>query len=116
MAEHFFRGNDDLTVDLPARDDRPGIQRWDTTNNGQTPLARQWNGDYSWIVSVVPTTNAARDGMAHGPEGFAYDVSVVVFYKRASRRLCLKRRNDSHGGRLAYERMVERHEHHLPQD
>ena len=51
-------------------------------NGSQTPLARKWTGDYSWIVTVVPTTNAARDGMARNPEGFAYDVSVVVFYKR----------------------------------
>ena len=60
------------------------MQNWDTANvsGTQTPLARQWTGDYSWIVTVVPTTNAARDGMARNPEGFAYDVSVVVFYKR----------------------------------
>jgi Tfp pilus assembly protein PilV len=85
MAESLFRGNDDLSVDFPARDDRPGIQTWDTNTSasGSTvPLARKWAGDYSWIVSVVPTTNAARDGMVRNPEGFAYDVSVVVFYKR----------------------------------
>ena len=84
-AEHYFRGNDDLTVDFPARDDRPGIQNWDTTTtqSGSTvPLARKWTGDYSWIVTVVPSSNAARNGMARDPEGFAYDVSVVVFYKR----------------------------------
>src|ERR1044072_5407141 len=45
-------------------------------------LARQLTGDYSWIVTVAPSTNAARDGMASNPEGYAYDVSVVVFYKR----------------------------------
>jgi hypothetical protein len=85
MAESLFRGNDDLSVEFPTRDDRPGIQTWDTNTSatGSTvPLARKWAGDYSWIVSVVPTTNAARDGMVRNPEGFAYDVSVVVFYKR----------------------------------
>ena len=86
MAEHYFRGSDDLAYDLPQRDDRPAIQNWDTANvsGTPTPLARQWTGDYSWIVTVVPTTNAARDGMARNPEGFAYDVSVVVFYKRVA--------------------------------
>jgi hypothetical protein len=79
-AEHFFRGSDDLAYDFPPRDDRPAIQNWD--KNGLTPLARQWTGDYSWIVTVAPTTNAARNGMASNPEGFAYDVSVIVFYKR----------------------------------
>jgi len=90
MAEHFARVNDDLTVDLPARDDRPAIQDWeysDTNKNGkpdsgEPAMARKWTGDYSWIATVVPSTNAARDAMATNPEGFTYDVSVVVFYKR----------------------------------
>jgi hypothetical protein len=86
-AEHYFRGSDDLASDLPDRDDRPAEQNWDTLPLGPAgaamPAARQWAGDYSWLVTVVPTTTAARDGMAHNPEGHAYDVSVVVFYKRA---------------------------------
>jgi hypothetical protein len=87
VADLFFRGGDDLATEFPDRDDRPANQRWDTLDSdgdgiGDAPLARQWTGDYSWIVCVVPTTNAARDGMAHNPESFAYDVSVVVFYKR----------------------------------
>ena len=81
MAEHFFAANDDLATDLPERDDRPAAQNWDSDRNGN-PLARQWSGDYSWIVTVVPTTTAARKGLARNPEAFAYDVSVVVFYKR----------------------------------
>jgi hypothetical protein len=85
MAEHYFRSNDDLSYDFPERDDRPSMQTWDTNtaNGATTPLARKWAGDYSWIVTVAPSTNAARDGMATNPQGFAYDVSVVVFYKRA---------------------------------
>jgi hypothetical protein len=85
MAEHHFRGNDDLATDFPDRDDRPAAQNWDVLANASgsvTPLARQWTGDYSWIVSVVPSTSAGRDGMARNPESFSYDVSVVVFYKR----------------------------------
>src|SRR4051812_12681931 len=84
MAESLFRGNDDLSVELPTRDDRPGIQTWDVS--GSMPLARKWAGDYSWIVSVVPTTNAARDGMVRNPEGFAYDVSVGAFRKQTLAR------------------------------
>ncbi len=82
MAEHYFRASDDLATDLPARDDRPVAQEWDTDKSTGAPLARQWTGDYSWIASVVPTTNAARDGIATNPESFDYDVSVVVFHKR----------------------------------
>ena len=80
-ANHYFRGSDDLTTDLPDRDDRPAAQNWDVDKNGK-PLARQWTGEYSWMVTVVPTSNAALEGIGRNPEGFAYDVSVVVFYKR----------------------------------
>ena len=91
MADSMSRSSDDLAYDFPQRDDRPAMQNWDfedANNNGkpdlgESALARKWTGDYSWIASVVPTTNAARDGMARNPEGFAYDVSVVVFYKRS---------------------------------
>jgi hypothetical protein len=84
MAESLCRGSDDLAYDFPQRADRPAMQNWDTaaSTSGQIPLARKWTGDYSWIASVVPTTNAGRDGMARNPEGFSYNVSVVVFYKR----------------------------------
>ncbi len=83
-ARQLFAGNDDLATDFPPRADRPASQNWDTATiaGQQTPLVRQSTGNYSWIVTVVPTTNAARDGMARNPEGHSYDVSVVVFYKR----------------------------------
>lgn len=90
MAAHYFRGSDDLAYDFPSRDDRPAMQNWDfddTNKNGKADpgepaVARKWTGDYSWIVTVLPTTNAARNGMARNPESFTYDVSVVVFHKR----------------------------------
>lgn len=84
MAEHYFRGSDDLATDLPQRADRPVQQKWDATtvSGSPYPLARQWTRDYSWIVTVAPTSTAARNGMATNPEGYDYDVSVVVYYKR----------------------------------
>jgi hypothetical protein len=86
-AEHYFVGNDDLAADLPTRDDRAARQNWDAVDldgDGDVdPLGRQWTGDYSWIVCVVPTTNDARNGLARNPEAYSYEVSVVVFYKRA---------------------------------
>ena len=86
MADYYCRGSDDLATDFPDRDDRPSMQNWDTApigaNGAAMPVARQWAGDYSWIVSVAPTTSAARNGMARNPESFEYDVSVVVFHKR----------------------------------
>jgi hypothetical protein len=87
VAEHYFRGKDDLATEFPARADHPAAQTWDkadlNADGNPDPLARQWAGDYSWMVSVVPTSNAARDAMARSPESYAYDVSVVVFYKRS---------------------------------
>lgn len=82
MADHYFQCGDDLVSELPARADRPVQQKWDL-DSASSPLARQWTGDYSWIVTVAPTNSAALRGMAGNPEGYAYDVSVVVFYKRA---------------------------------
>jgi hypothetical protein len=86
VAEHYFRGKDDLATEFPPRADHPAAQTWDKADlNGNgipDPLSRQWTGDYSWIVSVVPTSNAARDALARSPESYSYDVSVVVFYKR----------------------------------
>ena len=81
MAEHFFRSNDDLSFDFPQRADRPAFASWDTTSSG-LPLTRKFTGDYSWIITVVPPTTAARNAIATNPEGYAYDVSVVVFHKR----------------------------------
>jgi Tfp pilus assembly protein PilV len=85
LASAMCSGTDDLAYDLPERDDRPAIQNWDATNvaGNQVPLARQWTGDFSWMVTVLPPTNAARNGMVMNPEGFDYQVSVVVFHKRA---------------------------------
>jgi Tfp pilus assembly protein PilV len=83
-AGFISRVSDDLVTDLPSRADRPARQNWDSMTSGSivAPLARQSTGDYSWIASVVPQTVAARNGMAMNPEGYSYDVSVVVFYKR----------------------------------
>lgn len=85
QAEHLCRVSDDLSTDFPPRADRPSAQNWefaDLPNVGRTPMGRGSKGDYSWIVCVVPTTSAARDGLARNPEGFTYEVSVVVFHKR----------------------------------
>lgn len=79
-AGHYFRATDDLTSQFPPRTDRPASQDWDTS--ASQPLARQFTGNYSWLATVTPPTNAARDGMAKNPSGHEYMVSVVVFYKR----------------------------------
>jgi len=84
VAETIFRLRDDLVVEQPEQDDRPSIQRWNV--NGTALLSRQYQGNYSWLATVVPTSGEAlvnlqpeapnRDSQAR------YDVSVVVFRKR----------------------------------
>jgi hypothetical protein len=51
-------------------------------NTPLAPLNRQLTGDYSWLISVVPQSSEARNGLVTNPNSYAYDVSVVVFYKR----------------------------------
>jgi hypothetical protein len=100
VAESIFRLRDDLSASLPDQNDRPGIQRWETVdtnpntgaNNNtpdypgdDTPLARAYAGNYSWLATVVPVNAEALAGLQpadarHG--SFLYEVSVAVFRKR----------------------------------
>jgi Tfp pilus assembly protein PilV len=87
LAERLFSAPDDLVMDLPTAQDKPAIQPWRLANldNGTSandPLRRQSRGNYSWIVTVAPTTPEGRDALATDPSGHMYEVSVVVFYKR----------------------------------
>ena len=90
LADRLFSSNDDLAMDLPAARDKPSIQRLDISSvdlngNGTStddPLTRQSRGDYSWIVTVSPTTAEARNALALDPSRASYEVSVAVFYKR----------------------------------
>jgi hypothetical protein len=81
VAWSLFNGTDDLAFDLPEQGDSPAVQTWDMNPSG-APLSRQWVGNYSWIVSIAPTSNAAQMALASNPQSHAYDVSVVVFHKR----------------------------------
>jgi hypothetical protein len=107
-AAHYFMGSDDLATDLPSRDDRPSRQNWDAIPglSNPTPMNRQWAGDYSWIVSVVPTTNASRNALASNSEGSTYDVSVVVFYKRPLPTRISGTRDEVINDFASYERTV----------
>lgn len=91
LADRMFSAWDDLAQELPQQQDRPAIQRWrmagaDLNGDGNAtndPLRRQSRGDYSWIVTVAPTTADARDALATDPSAHYYEVSVAVFYKRS---------------------------------
>jgi hypothetical protein len=80
VAASLFSTTDDLAYDLPSQSDRPAVQLWETAAAG--PLERQSVGEYSWIVTVAPTSSEAQVALGRNPHSHAYDVSVVVFYKR----------------------------------
>jgi hypothetical protein len=55
------------------------------TNGDQVPdfaVARESQGNYSWMAMVAPTTSDARQALALDPSAYYFDVSVIVFYKR----------------------------------
>ena len=93
VAEAIFRLRDDVVGELPTENDRPGMQRWqvvDTNNTPKflpddTPLARAYAGNYSWLATVQPTGGDALLGLqpANPRYGsYLYEVSVAVFHKR----------------------------------
>jgi hypothetical protein len=92
VADTIFRLHDDLNAELPDRNDQPGIQLWQTDNNG-TPdypaddilLSRAYAGSYSWLATVLPVNAEALAGLQPGNPrhgSFLYQVSVAVFRKR----------------------------------
>ncbi len=83
VAETIFRLRDDLSVDFPENSDQPSVQLWQVDSGGQL-LTRQYNGRYSWLATVVPTTDEALIGLqpARGESSYSYDVSVVIFHRR----------------------------------
>ncbi len=97
VAETLFSLRDDLVVEQPKADDHPAIQRWEVADFNKpptpdnpaddVPLARQFQGNYTWLATIVPTSTAALSGLQPadplgGDGAYDYEVSVVVFRKR----------------------------------
>lgn len=93
-ARTLFSLRDDLAVELPKQGDHPAVQVWKLADVNNTPanptddqpVARQFQGDYTWLMTVVP--QRARGLLALQPASNIkdeyYEVSTVVFYKRDS--------------------------------
>ena len=84
-ASSLCRASDDLTYDFPQRADRPSIQAWDTTadrNNATHAVGPQMDGRL--LVDCHGRADHKCSARRHGRQSrrIAYDVSVVVFYKR----------------------------------
>ncbi len=85
MGEAAFRSasaSDDLAIELPAAADKPAQQRYSV--NGSTPVQRTPREDFSWVISVVPTSYEAYRLLTTSPGTASYDVSAVVFHKRVT--------------------------------
>lgn len=84
-AAALFTSSDDLVVTLPDNGDEPARQRIESAVVGTSaPVAstRQSSGNYSWLLTVAPASDAARDAFATTPDAYPADVSAAVFYKR----------------------------------
>ena len=88
QAEMVFRSQDDLLLNAPEGDNPPTQLFSGPT---ATPNRRQFQGDYSWLATVVPSFrtfqtyyNAGAGTATITPQGDtnAVIVSIVVFYKR----------------------------------
>ena len=96
QAEIVFRSQDDLLLNAPTGDFPPTQVFSFTPSAGATPTAstrRQFQGDYSWLATVVPgyrsieivtNTTASPTTYTVTPQGDnnAVIVSIVVFWKR----------------------------------
>lgn len=81
VAKSVFTSSDDLVAAPAASESDPSRQLFQRQNNGTT-LVRQSQGDYSWLVTIAPSSSKARDALASDPSAYYYNVSVVVFNKR----------------------------------
>jgi len=88
LAQQIYTSGDDLAFSLAEDEDGATQQRLigpDTNGDGvpEEAIARQSRGDYSWMTTITPTQSDAREALALNPSAYYFDVSVVVFYKRA---------------------------------
>lgn len=89
-AAAMFTTSDDLALSLPTNGDEPARQRIESLTSGTTTVAssRQARGEYSWLLTVAPSSDAARNAFATQPDAYPVDVSAAVFYKRNVGRGC----------------------------
>lgn len=80
-ATRGFSASEDLALLLPKSGDEPAQGLWEQFPGGLAS-ARQARGEYSWLISVSPSSSPARDSLVATPDAHPYEVSAVVFHKR----------------------------------
>lgn len=101
LAERIFSGRDDLAFDTPLGQGRP--RQLFSYSSGETlawplradhareagpdlrfALSRETEGNYTWMMTLTPAPSVAAATSSAAPRDKQfYNVSVVVFYKRA---------------------------------
>lgn len=80
-AVKSFSAAEDLALTLPESGDEPAKGLWEQMPGGLASV-RQARGEYSWVISVSPSSFAARESLVATPDAHPYEVSAVVFHKR----------------------------------
>lgn len=79
-ADSLFTFSDDLAYTKPEKDRTLGAEQVWIEDVGGAPVARETNGEYSWLVTLVPSVDT------HSAVGIAtndlYVLSVVMFHQR----------------------------------
>ena len=96
QAERVFRSADDLTFVLPSVDSQRPDQVFQYQSSPIQPVQRQFQGDFSWLVTVSPAlsdfleswdlmrTSTVQNVVFQGVQvPRTFHASIVVFNKRA---------------------------------
>jgi hypothetical protein len=78
IAEQVFLSHDDTVFERhPTDPDAAAVGKWEL-NAANNPIRRQFEGNYSWMVTLTP---AHLDAVFPAPVT-RYNVSIALFYKR----------------------------------
>jgi hypothetical protein len=78
LAELIFVARDDTVFEKSTDPDSPPISKWELDPNTNNPIRRQYEGNFSWLVTLTP---AYFNATAPGPMT-QYNVSIAIFFKR----------------------------------
>ena len=81
QAERLGNIQDDLAQEFDLGPDQPAQQLMYRTTAGVTK--RQAKEHFNWMITIAPTTPEGLSALAYGGRDNVYDVSAVVFNRRA---------------------------------
>jgi hypothetical protein len=79
IAERTFVAHDDTVFEKhPSDPDSPAVSKWQMDATGNNFLRRQFEGNFSWLVTLTPAYFQAVPAPTT-----QYNVSIAIFYKRS---------------------------------